>query len=166
MVLASTAFLETTLILFLHILGAMATMGGVLGLILLYGRARAAADLAELRFAISVLSTFNRAVLQPAAGLTGIIGLVLALRFDGKGIFEFSKQGWMFIAIALWVVLMGVTGRAASAAVAAGQPADREELETVKERLTASPAAALIWVALLLVVVIVYLMVFQPLVLD
>lgn len=35
-------FLETTL-LFLHILGAMATMGGVRGLIIAYGRARAAA---------------------------------------------------------------------------------------------------------------------------
>jgi uncharacterized membrane protein YozB (DUF420 family) len=40
--LASTAYVETTLILFLHVLGAMATMGGVLGVLVLYLRARGA----------------------------------------------------------------------------------------------------------------------------
>ena len=38
--LAATAYVETTLILFLHVLGAMATMGGVLGVLVLYLRAR------------------------------------------------------------------------------------------------------------------------------
>jgi hypothetical protein len=160
--LAATPYLETTLILFLHILAAMATMGGALGVLVLYARARGAADVAELRASLGALATFNRAVLQPAAGLVGVVGLLLALRYDQRGIFAFSRQGWLMIAIALWVALQVVAGMGVAAAVRAGESAEADGLVTAKARLGSGATAALLWLALALIMAIVYLMVFQP----
>lgn len=61
--LASTAFLETTLILFPRIPGVMATMAGVPGRLVLCGKARSAADLGEPRTTVPLIGLFNRAVL-------------------------------------------------------------------------------------------------------
>jgi uncharacterized membrane protein len=160
--LAATPYLETTLILFLHILAAMATMGGALGVLVLWVRARGATNMGELRASLGALATFNRAVLQPAAGLVGVIGLLLALRYDQRSIFAFSRQGWLIASIVLWIVLQVVAGMGVASAVRADEGVEADGLATAKARLGSGTTAALIWLTLAIVVAIVYLMVFQP----
>src|SRR5262249_52957377 len=98
-ILDATAYTETTLILFPHLLAAMATVGGALGVLNLCLRARGAVNATELRTTVCVLELFGRPVLLPPAGLAGVIGLLLAHRYDGRGVFSFSHQGWLFVAI-------------------------------------------------------------------
>jgi uncharacterized membrane protein len=161
--LAATAYVETTLILFLHVLGAMATMGGVLGVLVLYLRARGASDAEDLRVTLRIMDVFNQRVLMPAAGLTGVIGFLLVLRYDMRGIFEFSRQGWLFVAVVLWVILQGVAGQAVRAAHKALGPLDGEGgLAAARAQLGSAGVAGPVWLTLILTVAIVYFMMFQP----
>lgn len=161
--LGATPYLETTLILFLHLLAAMATMGGAIGLLALHARAGAARSVAELRTLDRLLTTFGQRVLQPAAGITGIIGLLLALRFQGRGLFEIDRQGWLMIALVLWIVLQVVTGLTLRAMrTAIGAPVSEDDLMVAVARLRSNSLVALLWLTLILIVGIVYLMVFRP----
>jgi hypothetical protein len=161
--LAATAYTETTLILFLHLLAAMATMGGALAVLVLYVRARGAVDAAELRTTVRILELFGQRLLFPAAGLTGLIGLLLAYRYDGRGIFSYSDQGWLYVAFVLWIVMQIVAGRAVRAAGAAvGALGAESDFDAARARLGSAAVAVLVWLTLILTVAIVYLMVFQP----
>ena len=57
---------------------------------------------------MSLLGTFARWLIRPAAGLT----VALALRFDAYGIFDISRQGWLFADFVLLVILPVTAGRA------------------------------------------------------
>lgn len=162
--LAATPYVETTAILFLHILAAMVTMAGSIGVLVLYYQATAAPDLAAFRSTLRTMSVFSRSVLQPGAGLAGVIGFLVALRYDARGIFSFERQGWLLIAIVLWLVLQVVAGLAVSRSVRAdGSSGDQTfGIAEARMRLRAGGALPLVWLTLLLTVAIVFLMVFQP----
>lgn len=164
--LAATPYLETTLILFLHILAAMLTMAGAVGLLVLYLQARRSVDDAELRSTLRLLSVFGRSVFQPGAGMAGVLGLILVFRYDARGIFAFEKQGWMFLAVVLWLVLQGVAGAVINRSGRTAPAADGSigDAAAVRARLAAPATATAVWLTLIVTVVIVYLMVFQPLV--
>lgn len=76
--------------------------------------------------------------------------------------FELSKQTWLVMRLPLWIILMGGTARAGRAAAIAGEVSEGDDLDSARDRLTAGPASAMTWLSLLLLVVVVYLTVFQP----
>ena len=150
---------ELKLILFLHVLAAALMAGGILAFALLVGRARGTGSAAEQSATLSNAHLLQRSLIQPAAGLTGIIGLLLALRYDAKGLFQFSAQGWIHISILLWFVLMGITGYQAAAlrrSLSGGSTGE------VTAALSSGRFTALLWGSVLLTVVVIFLMVFQP----
>jgi uncharacterized membrane protein len=147
---------ELKLILFLHILTAAVMAGALLGFALLVLRAR---DGAAGRATLDDARLLLRALVLPAAGLTGLIGLLLALRYDSKGVFQFSDQTWAHTSILLWLILTAATGylgmllrrSMAGSTATDGSATTRSTLFTV-----------LLWGSVLLTLVILYLMVFQP----
>lgn len=159
--------LELDLIKFLHIIAAVAFLGGSFGLIVLLGRARASGSAGEARTLLVGARAVQRSIVAPAGGLVGIIGLILAWRYSDKGIFAFSKQGWIHISIVLWLIaaaLDGIVGRNARQALEAAEgdgPAG-----DVRARLGGLSIYGLAAATALLGVIIVYLMVFQPLIAD
>lgn len=44
-----------------------------------------ASDAEDLRVTLRIMDVFNQRVLMPAAGLTGVIGFLLVLRYDMRG---------------------------------------------------------------------------------
>jgi hypothetical protein len=80
-----------------------------------------------------------------------------------RGISEFSRQGWLFVAIVLWAILQGVAGQAVRAAHKAIGPLDGDGgLAEAKAHLGSSGVAGPVWLTLILTVAIVYFMMFQP----
>jgi hypothetical protein len=111
---------------------------------------------------LRIMDVFNQRVLLPA-GLTGVIGFLLVLRYDMRGIFAFSRQGWLFMAIVLWVILQGVAGQAVRAAHRAIGPLDGEGgPAAARAHLGSAGVAGPVWLTLILTVAIVYFMMFQP----
>lgn len=154
---------ELKTILFLHILSAMVMVGGIVGFVLLFQRARGAADPAGARSTIGSASLINRILVIPAGALAGIFGLFLMLRFDQEGIFEAGKQGWIHVSILLWLVALGIAGfasRLTRRAVAAG--GDSSNGPALKDALTKGPLAILAWANVAVAVAILYFMVFKP----
>ena len=101
---------ELKTILFLHILSAMVMVGGIVGFLLLFLRARGAADAAVVRATTGSAALINRALVIPGAALAGILGMLLMLRYDQEGIFDAGKQGWIHGSILLWLVALGIAG--------------------------------------------------------
>lgn len=160
--LAATPYTETTLILFLHILAAMALVGGSLAWLLLFERARGAAGDAEARTTIGGAQAVYRSVLVPGGVLVGILGLILMWRYDAKGIFDAGKQTWIHISILLWVVGMGVSGFAGRRIREAVDGTGAGGSASLQERLSRGAIPILVWINALVALVILYFMVFQP----
>ena len=160
---------ELKTILFLHILAAMVMVAGVFGFLLLYLRARAADDAAEARATLVNARDLVSRLLLPGAGLAGLLGLLLMLRYHQTDIFDAGKQGWIHTSIVLWLVLnvlAGLQGRFVQRAVDAAGDSERGGLPALKAALASGPLVALTVVNTLLSIVILYLMVFQPFVSD
>lgn len=156
---------ELKTILFLHILAAMAMVGGIFGFLLLYLRARTADDAADLRSTLLNARLLQRRLVLPGAGLAGLIGLLLMWRYDARGVFDAGRQGWIHISILLWIVtnvLAVVAGRYTRRAEELASAGDGRELAAARAQLNAGPVAGLILLNSLIALVLVYLMVFQP----
>lgn len=154
---------ELKAILFLHILSAMVMVGGVIGFVLLFLRARGAADAGTMRIAVGGAALINRALVIPGAALAGILGMLLMLRYDQEGIFDAGKQGWIHGSILLWLISLGIAGfvsRITRRAVSDGNNAGSDG--SVRAVLAGGPLAILAWANVLVAVVILYFMVFQP----
>jgi len=154
---------ELKTILFLHIATAMAMVGGILGFLLLYLRARGASSDAAARDTVGNAFVLNRWLVIVGGGLAGIIGFVLEARYDAKGIFDAGKQNWAHIASVLWLVALGVAGivqRMTRRAVAEGGTSD------ARSALSNGTVNILVWLNVLVALVIVYLMVFKPFISD
>jgi uncharacterized membrane protein len=154
---------ELKAILFLHILSAMVMVGGIIGFVVLLMRARGAADAANVRATAGSAALLNRALVIPGAALAGILGMLLMLRYDQEGIFDAGKQGWIHGSILLWLISLGIAGfvsrftrRAVSDAGGAGDGGG------VRAALSRGPLAILAWANVLVALVILYFMVFQP----
>jgi len=154
---------ELKAILFLHILAAMALVGGLLGVLILFQRARGAADDSRARDAANDAIALNRWLVTAGGGLAGIIGFLLMIRYDQEGIFDLGKQVWLHTAILLWLVVMGLSGFFGARARRAMSAGDGTALRTA---LSDSLLTILVWANAVVAVVIVYLMVFQPFVSD
>jgi uncharacterized membrane protein len=158
---------ELKTILFLHILSAMVMVGGIVGFVLLFQRARGAADPAGARSTIGSASLINRVLVMPAGALAGIFGLFLMLRYDQEGIFDAGKQAWIHVSILLWLVALGIAGfvgRFTRRAVSAG--GDTSNAVAVRVALTKGPLAILTWTNVVVAVAILYFMVFKPFISD
>jgi uncharacterized membrane protein len=158
---------ELKTILFLHILSAMVMVGGIVGFVLLFQRARGAADSAGVRSTIGSASLINRVLVMPGGALAGIFGFLLMLRYDQKDIFDAGKQGWIHFSILLWLVALGIAGfasRLTRRAVADGS--DSSNGATLRAALSKGPLAILAWANVVVAVVILYFMVFKPFISD
>lgn len=158
---------ELKAILFLHILSAMVMVGGIAGFVLLFQRARGAADAAGARSTVGGAALINRALVIPGGALAGIFGMVLMLRYDQEGIFDAGKQGWIHASILLWIVALGIAGfasRITRRAVSTG--GDSSNTVAVRDALTKGPLAILAWANVVVAVAILYFMVFKPFISD
>ena len=155
---------ELNLILFLHILFAMALVGGVAAHGLLYLRFRRSDDPAVLRATLTNLRGIERSLVIGNSVVVGVIGLLLAWRYDAEGILAFGDSTWLHISIALWL-LVNVVGfaesRSLERAAAAGAP-DDGGVAVARSALNSPVYAVLVAVNAVVVLALVYLMVFQP----
>ena len=156
---------ELKTILFLHILFAMLLVGGGVAFVVLYFRARGAESMADLRATLANARVLERRLIVPAAGLVGLLGLLLGWRYDAKGILEFGDATWMHISVVLWIAVnvAGVfLGRGVERAVELNETQGSGDLAAAKARLRSPAVTSLLWANVLLWLVILYLMVFQP----
>ena len=156
---------ELRTILFLHVLLALLLVGGAFAFVILYLRARGAESLAELRTTLGNARLIERRMIVPAAVLVGLVGFLLAGRYDAKGIFDAAEATWMHIASTLWIILLVAgffLGRGVDRALAQAEHGGEGDLATVKARLGSPAVAGLMWLNVALGLVILYLMVFQP----
>jgi uncharacterized membrane protein len=154
---------ELKAILFLHILSAMVMVGGIVGFVLLFQRARGASDAESARSTVGGAALLNRALVIPGGALAGIFGMFLMLRYDQEGIFDAGKQGWIHGSILLWLVALGIAGfvsRITRRAVSSGGEGGGGI--TVREALAGGPLAILAWANVVVALVILYFMVFKP----
>ena len=160
---------ELKAILFLHILAAIVMAAGILGVLLLYLRARGADDPAELRATVGNARALLQRLFLPGAGLAGVLGFLLMLRYDAKGIFDAGKQGWIHTAIVLWLIASvagGILGRLLQRAVEPADSGARGDLSGLKASLNSGTLLGTVVATGLLTLVILYLMVFQPFIFD
>ena len=156
---------ELRTILYLHVLLALLLVGGGFAFVTLYLRARGAQSLAELRTTLGNARLIERRMIVPAAVLVGIAGFLLAWRYDARGIFDAGEATWMHVASTLWLVLLVAgffLGRGMDRALEQAERESEGGLAAVKMRLNSPAVAGLMWLNLLLALVILYLMVFQP----
>lgn len=148
---------ELKIILYLHILAAMAMVGGILAVLILYLRARGAADDEHARAATGDVLSVNRWLASAGGGLAGLIGILLLVRYDAKGILDAGEATWAHTAIPLWLVsgaIAGVFGARLGRATADGP--------TLRAALSGRLISALAWANALVALVLLYLMVFKP----
>jgi uncharacterized membrane protein len=155
---------ELNLILFLHVLFAMALAGGVAAHSLLYLRFRRSDDPATLRATITNLRGIENALIIGNGVIVGAVGLLLAWRYDAKGILGFGDSTWLHISIALWIVANAIgffEGRSLERAYKLGD-ASESSAAAIQEALNSPVYAVLAAVNTVVLLVLVYLMVFQP----
>ena len=156
---------ELNTILFLHILMAMLLVGGIAAHYVLHLRLRTSSDHAELRSTMRDMRVIESRIIAPAAGFVGLFGLLLAWRYDAKGIISFADARWIHYAIALWIVVnivSGIVGRALVKGYTPGEEGESAGSAALRARLNAGSYLALASLNPLLVLVILYLMVFKP----
>lgn len=111
---------EVRILLFLHVLGAMVMMAGLLAALVLWLRARGLDDTADLRSTLSNLRAVERALVSPGAGLAGIFGIIATFRFHDIGRIDAGEAQWMQIGATIWLVvavLSGIGGRLTASAL-------------------------------------------------
>lgn len=148
---------ELDTIIFLHIATAAVLLGGMLAFLVLVTRARNAVDAATATTTATAAVALYRSLVLPAGTAVGILGILLLLRYDAKGILDAGKQIWAHISGVLWLVVMGLgvlIRRQVQAAAASGA--------SVRERLASPGVVGLIMLNVALVIGITILMVYQP----
>jgi hypothetical protein len=148
---------ELKMILYLHILTAMAMVGGSFAVLMLYLRARGASDDGRARAAVGDALSVNRWLVNAGGGLAGLIGILLLIRFDAKGLLDAGEATWAHTSILLWLIAGGVAGFLGARlgrAMADGS--------TLRAALSGGLISALVWLNALVGLVILYLMVFKP----
>jgi uncharacterized membrane protein len=156
---------ELKAILFLHILAAMVMAAGILGVLLLYLRARSADDPADAYATVRNARALLQRLFLPGAGLAGVIGFFLMLRYDAKEIFDAGKQGWVHTSIVLWLIANiggGILGRQLQRATDSSGSSPRGDLSALKASLNSGTMLGTAIGTGLLTLIILYLMVFQP----
>ena len=155
---------ELNLILYLHILFAMLLVGGIVAHWLVYMRGRKAEDGAVLRATVRDLRAIERLRSRGPAGIVGLRGLLLAWRYDAKGILNFGEETWLHVSTVLWLVANAVAGlesRSLRRAVEAGGSGGNNT-GAIRGALNSSRYLTLAAINAVVVLVILYLMVFQP----
>ncbi len=156
---------ELNTILFLHILAAMLLVGGIAAHYVLHLRARGSNDLADLRGTMRDMRALEQRIIMPAGGFVGLLGLILAWRYDAKGVLSFADERWIHVAIGLWIVLNiigGLEGRLLAQGYALGEDGMSADPAAIRARLNSGAYLALTTLNALIVLVILYLMVFKP----
>ncbi|MDH3705490.1 MAG: hypothetical protein OES57_05450 [Acidimicrobiia bacterium] len=159
MLIAAIGDTPYNIVLFLHILSAFVAFAPAF-VHPFIGEQSKAVDGSSRAMVFGFLVKNDRRVYAPALILTGLLGFGLpSLSEDDSGIavYEFS-DGWIIAAIVIWIAMNGVL----HAVVVPGERVVAEggaagEVEAAEKRVAAGGAA----VTLLLLVAL-YLMVFQP----
>jgi uncharacterized membrane protein len=155
---------ELNVILFVHVLFAMALVGGIAAHALLYLRFRRSNDPITLQTTLTNLRGIENALVIGNSVLVGVIGLLLAWRYDAKGILSFGDSTWLHISIALWIVA-NVIGffetRSLKGALDTGT-AGESNVAGMRAALNSPVYPVLAAVNIVMVLALVYLMVFQP----
>ena len=156
---------ELNTILFLHILAAMLLVGGIAAHYVLHLRVRGSNDRADLRGTMRDMRAIEQRIIIPAGGLVGLLGLILAWRYDAKGVLSFADERGIHVAIGLWIVVNvigGLEGRLLAKGYALGEDGVSADSAAIRARLNSNFYLALATLNALLVLVILYLMVFKP----
>jgi uncharacterized membrane protein len=155
---------ELNLILLIHILFAMALLGGVTAHLLVHARFRSEGDATVLRATMANLRGIENALIIGNGVLVGVMGLLLAWRYDAKGVLSFGDSRWLHVAIALWVaanVIGFLEGRSLERAYKLGDDSGAD-VARIRAVFNSPVYTALASLNVVVVLVLVYLMVFQP----
>ncbi len=155
---------ELNLILYLHIIAAMALVGGVVAHYAVHLRVKNSTDVTDLRSSMAGLRLLEKRLIIPAGGIVGLLGIILAWRYDAKGILSFADERWLHYSIVLWIVanVIGVLeGRTLEKAYQLGD-AGEPDTGAIRARLNSGRYLALATVNLVVLLILLYLMIFQP----
>jgi hypothetical protein len=155
---------ELNLILLLHILFAMALLGGVAAHLLVHTRFRNEGDPTALRATMANLRGIENALIIGNGVMVGVMGLLLAWRYDAKGVLSFGDSRWLHVAITLWIatnVIGFLEGRSLEKAYKLGDDSGAD-IGSLRAVFNAPLYVALAALNVAVVLVLVYLMVFQP----